>query len=273
MIMCGNWPVGVCSWSLQTDIAGIAAVMTDLGLSYVHLDIGPACGDDPDAFINAVKQQDWTISSTMLSFEQEDYSTLEMIKATGGIAPDDCWEVNKHRFLKAVSATAVLGVPFLSTHIGFLDHSDAEYAKKFYDRLRMMADAAAAANITLLMETGQEGAEDLSVFLKEMNHPSLGVNFDPANMILYDKGDPIEALKVLAPWIKHVHIKDANRTTAPGTWGSEEVWGTGQVGDQAFLAVLKEIGYNGVLAIEREAGDNRKGDVKIAIEKLCTFTG
>jgi sugar phosphate isomerase/epimerase len=208
----------------------------------------------------------------MIGFEQEDYSTLETIKATGGIAPDDCWEKNKQYFLRAICATAALDVRFLSTHIGFIDHTDGEYAKKFYDRIRTMADAAAAENIILLMETGQESAEDLKAFLEEMNHPSLGVNFDPANMLLYDKGDPIEALKVLAPWIKHVHIKDANRTTTLGTWGSEEVWGTGQVGDTAFLAALKEIKYNGVLAIEREGGDNRKGDVKIAIEKLCAFT-
>ncbi len=272
MIKCGSWPVGVCSWSLQTDVAGVAAAMAELGLDRVHLDVGPACGDNPDDSIRLVKQQDWTISSTMIGFEQEDYSTLETIKATGGIAPDDCWEKNKQRFLKAIRATAALDVRFLSTHIGFINHTDGAYAKKFYDRIRTIADAATAENIVLLMETGQESAEDLRTFLEEMNHPALGVNFDPANMILYDKGDPIEALKVLAPWIKHVHIKDANRTTTPGTWGSEEVWGTGQVGDQAFLAALKEIKYNGVLAIEREAGDNRKGDVKTAVERLTAFS-
>lgn len=273
MIKCGNWPIGVCSWSLQTDITGVAAAMAEMGLNTVHLNIGPACEDNPDAYIDLIKQQDWTISSMMIGFEQEDYSTLEMIKATGGVAPDDCWEVNKQRFLKAVGATAAAGVRYLSIHIGFLDHTDPAYAKKFYDRVRTMADAAAAENIVLLMETGQESADEMRVFVEELNHPAIGINFDPANMILYDKGDPIEALKILAPWIKHVHIKDANRTTTPGTWGSEVVWGTGQVGDQAFLAALKDIGYDGTLAIEREADDNRKGDVKTAIEKLRTFAG
>ena len=82
MIKCGSWPVGVCSWSLQTDVAGVAAAMAELGLNRVHLDVGPACGDNPDDYIRLVKQQDWTISSTMIGFEQEDYSTLETIKAT-----------------------------------------------------------------------------------------------------------------------------------------------------------------------------------------------
>jgi len=273
MIMCGNWPVGVCSWSLQEDIVGIAAAMRELGVEHVHLNVGPACGDNPDGYINCVKQQNWTTSSTMIAFEQEDYSSLDAIKLTGGIAPDDCWEKNRERFFKAVSATAALNVRFLSTHVGFIDHADPDYAKKFYDRVRTMADVAAAENIILLMETGQENAADLKAFLEEMNHPALGVNFDPANMILYDKDDPIEALKVLAPWIKHVHIKDANRTTMLGAWGSEEVWGTGQVGDQAFLAALKGIGFDGALAIEREAGDNRKDDIKTAGEKLRACAG
>jgi len=61
----------------------------------------------------------------------------------------------------------------------------------------------------------------------------VAVNFDPANMILYDKGDPIEAVRTLGPWIKHLHVKDATRTEQPGTWGAEVPWGTGQVGREA----------------------------------------
>jgi sugar phosphate isomerase/epimerase len=125
----------------------------------------------------------------------------------------------------------------------------------------------------LLLETGQETAEELREFMEKLNHPAIGVNFDPANMILYDKGNPIDAVRVLAPWIKHIHIKDATRTTQPGTWGAEVPWGDGQVGTEAFLNVLKEIGFEGVLAIEREAGDDRFGDIKLAAERLLGFNG
>lgn len=83
---------------------------------------------------------------------------------------------------------------------------------------------------------------ELRRFLEELNHPALAVNFDPANMILYDKGNPIEALQTLSPWIKHVHIKDAIRTQTPGTWGPEVPWGSGQVGGEKFLKTLKKIG-------------------------------
>jgi L-ribulose-5-phosphate 3-epimerase len=92
-------------------------------------------------------------------------------------------------------------------------------------------------------------------------------------MILYNKGEPIEAAKTLAPWIKHIHAKDALRTKVPGTWGQEVPWGTGQVGSTEFLKTLKEINFTGALAVEREAGDNRLNDIKIAIGALKNFAG
>ncbi|MHC4146795.1 MAG: sugar phosphate isomerase/epimerase family protein [Planctomycetota bacterium] len=170
-------------------------------------------------------------------------------------------------------ATVKLGVKYLSMHAGFVDESNAEYAKKFYDRIRTLADAAGDKDLMLLLETGQETAEELRQFMEELNHPAIGVNFDPANMILYDKGDPIAAVKVLAPWIKHIHIKDANRTEQPGTWGAEVPWGDGQVQPEKFLNALTEIGFDGALAIEREAGDDRPGDIKLAADRLCGIGG
>ena len=87
-------------------------------------------------------------------------------------------------------------------------------------------------------------------------------------MILYGKGNPTEAVKLLSPWIKHVHIKDAVAAEVPGTWGTEVPWGNGQVNPAAFLAALKEVGFGGALAIEREAGTSRMEDIKLAIERL-----
>jgi sugar phosphate isomerase/epimerase len=111
----------------------------------------------------------------------------------------------------------------------------------------------------------------LREFLEKLKHPALAVNFDPANMILYGKGNPVEAVSVLAPWIKHVHIKDAIRTKIKGQWGSEVVWGTGEVNTEKFLSILKQAGFKGALAIERESGDDRLGDIKSAVENLKMF--
>jgi sugar phosphate isomerase/epimerase len=270
---CKNWPVGVCSWSLQTDIAGVAQAMKDLGLEHVHLGVGEAVGEAGRECLEAIKAQDWTVTSTMIGFPQEDYSTLDTIKVTGGIVPDDSWEANRELFRGAAEVTVQLGVKYLSMHAGFIDESDKAHAAKVTERLRTLADVAADAGVILLFETGQETAQELAQFLETLDHKSVGVNFDPANMILYDKGDPIEAVRTLAPWIRHLHVKDATRTKEPGTWGAEVPWGDGEVGMAAFLSVLEEIKFDGAMAIEREAGDDRVGDIKVAMERLSAAGG
>lgn len=271
MIKCGNWPIGVCSWSFQTDVAGVAEAMDEIDVEHVHLAIAPAVGKEGKEYLDAIGKQSWVVSSTMVAFPQEDYSSLDKIRKTGGIAPDDCWEANRDLFLGAIDITADLGVKLISTHIGFIDHTRKEYAQKFYDRTNLLADAAADKGLELIMETGQESSVEMRQFLDKLNHPAVGINFDPANMILYDKGDPIEALHVLASWIKHVHIKDGIRTRTPGEWGAEVPWGDGEVRNEEFLRILRKVGFKGVLAIEREAGDDRFGDIAHATEILKSF--
>lgn len=271
MVKCGDWPVGICSWSLQAGIIQVGEAMQQLGIEHVHLAVRPVLEANGQEYLTTVQEQDWVIGSTMVDFPQEDYSTLESIKATGGIGPDEYWDKNRRLFLGAVAVTAELGVKYLSMHAGFIDQSQAEYAEKFLDRIRCLADAAAEKQIMLLLETGQETAEELKDFLEKLDHPAVGVNFDPANMILYDKGAPIEAVRALKPWIKNVHIKDAIRTTQPGIWGIEVPWGQGEVGGDTFLKALVEIDFEGLLAVEREAGENRLHDIRLAVETLSRF--
>ena len=271
MQLCKSWPISVCSWSFQKDIPEIASVMAAMGLEHINLGILPALGPDGDAYLDAVKAQNWTISAGMMNFDYEDYSTLDTIKATGGIAPDEQWPASGEAFAKAAKITKELGSDYIMSHVGFLDHNDEVYAKKFYDRVRYLGDAAADAGVTLLMETGQESSDDLKRFVETLDHDSVRINFDPANMILYNKDNPISAFKKLAPWVKHVHIKDAVRTSVPGTWGSEVVWGEGEVNSFAFLNALEECGYDGCVAVEREAGDQRVADIATAVRRLRAF--
>jgi sugar phosphate isomerase/epimerase len=163
-----------------------------------------------------------TIVSGMFGCVGEDYSTMETIRATGGIAPDATWAQN----LKNIKATAALaarmGLKLVTFHAGFLPHDESDpHFAKMLKRLGEVADIFAAEKISLGLETGQETAPALAALLQKLARPNIGVNFDPANMILYDKGNPIEALRVLGPWIQQVHIKDGNRTKVPGTWGAE----------------------------------------------------
>ena len=132
------------------------------------------------------------------------------------------------------------------------------------NRLGQVSDAFQRANILVGLETGQETAASLAAVLTRLNRQNVCVNFDPANMILYDKGDPVEAVHVLGKWIKQVHLKDATRTTVPGQWGAEVPVGTGEVPWTGFFAALNRLNFSGSLVIEREAGTQRVQDIRRA---------
>jgi sugar phosphate isomerase/epimerase len=123
------------------------------------------------------------------------------------------------------------------------------------DTLARAGQLAREKRVTLAFETGQETASLLRRTLDDLQAPNLKVNFDPANMLLYDMGDPIRAVEVLGPDIRSVHVKDAIRPTAPGEWGQEVPLGEGDVDIRKFVRALKRVGYSGPLVVEREVGD------------------
>ena len=106
--------------------------------------------------------------------------------------------------------------------------------------------------------------------LDDLKAPNLKVNFDPANMLLYDMGDPIRAVEILGTDIQSVHVKDARRPTTPGTWGEEVPLGQGEVNIKRFVQTLKKVGYTGSLVVEREVGDQagRLKDVAMGLAYL-----
>ena len=271
MIKCGDWPIGICSWSIGNDLKAMTDIRERKGVSHLSLWLSPIVEKGGGDFLDAIEKDGWVINSTMVSFSQEDYSSLETIRRTGGIVPDDCWDVNRGHVFDVIELTAKLGVKYLTFHAGFIDPDDSRCRAALADKMRTLADAAAERSIMLLMETGQERAAELRRFLEEIDHSSIGVNFDPANMILYGKGDPVEAVKILLPWIKQFHIKDAVSTKVAGSWGSEVVWGSGQAGGESFLAAVKETDFAGSIMIEREAGTDRVDDICSTAEKLKRF--
>lgn len=192
----------------------------------------------------------------------EDYSTLESIRTTGGIAPDPAWAQNLKNIRTTATLAETLGLKLVTFHAGFFPHNeeDPDFTKML-ERLTVVAEIFAGKNIRLALETGQESASALAALLQTLNHPNLGVNFDPANMILYGKGDPIEAVRILGPRVWQVHIKDATHTKTPGTWGAEVVVGTGDVDWKNFFASLKKNNFTGGFVIEREAGNQRMADL------------
>lgn len=267
--------IGVCSWSLQaTGPENLAEKVNALGLKKVQLGLTPH-RDDPGAWDGVqeiLAASGIEIVSGMYSTVGEDYTTPATIRKTGGVVPDEHWEENLHLARITAALAGQMGLKAANAHAGFLPHDPADPDfDKLCGRVLILAEVFAEQGVTLLMETGQETAETLLAFLGEMKArgaENIAVNFDPANMILYDMDDPIEALRALAPHVKQVHVKDAKRTKVKGDWGEEVIVGTGEVDWNAFVRILAEADFEGGYIFEREAGDNRVGDIAQGIVAL-----
>jgi sugar phosphate isomerase/epimerase len=254
--------IGACSWSLQVkSIPELKRLMAQLGIDVVQI----ACGDphhasweEGDRLAEVARGAGLRMTGAMLGFPGEDYTSPRTIQKTGGLGnPADRPERLK-RLEWALERTRDLGLEDLMLHAGFIPEPDDPDRKPFLDTLRRVGELAKARAVTIAFETGQETADLLRRTLDELKCPNLKVNFDPANMLLYDKGDPIRAVEVLGPDIRSVHVKDANRPTTPGEWGAEVPLGAGQVNIRRFVQTLKKVGYRGPLCIEREFGNQEE---------------
>lgn len=257
--------IGVCSWSLQAESpAAQVRRVVEAGVPGVQLALEPLRGGG------------WTLAETrdalavagigiwsgMMQTRDEDYSTLASIRETGGVRSDEHWAANLAAAQQNARLARDLGIRLITLHAGFLPHEPRDPLRRvMVQRLREMVDRFADQGARVAFETGQETAETMLDVLQELDRPLAGVNFDPANMILYGVGDPIEALRKLAPHVVQIHVKDAVATRTPGTWGDEVPVGMGDVDWPVFFDVLHTQRIRCDLMIEREAGDDRVGDI------------
>jgi sugar phosphate isomerase/epimerase len=266
--------LGVCSWSLQVGSIGeLKGFLRRLGINLVQI----ACGDphhasweEGDNLPAIARESGILMSAAMLGFPGEDYTTPQTIKETGGFGKP-AWRAERlERLDWALDRTLALGLHDLTLHAGFLPEADDPDRSAMLDTLAKAADRAGRKGVTLCFETGQETADLLRRTLNDLASPNTKVNFDPANMLLYDMGDPIRAVELLGPDIRSVHVKDARRPRAKGQWGEEVPLGQGEVDIPRFIKTLKAVGYHGPLVIEREVGDQagRLRDVAAGLDFL-----
>ncbi|MCC6421078.1 MAG: sugar phosphate isomerase/epimerase [Gemmataceae bacterium] len=254
--------IGVCSWSLQVkSVAELRKLLDRLGINVVQIACGDphhASWDEGDRLPEVAKAAGFQMTGAMLGFPGEDYTTPATIQKTGGLGDPALRPERLQRLQWALDRTLALGLSDLMLHAGFIPEPGNPDRKPFLDTLAKVSDLAKAKGVTVAFETGQETADLLRKTLDELKCPNLKVNFDPANVLLYDMGDPLRAVEILGPDIRSVHVKDANRTTTPGTWGEELPLGQGQVNIRQFIKALKKVGYCGSLCIEREVGDQEQ---------------
>lgn len=254
--------IGVCSWSLQvTSIPELKGFLDRLGIDVVQIACGDphhASWDEGDAMPAAARAAGFRMSGSMLGFPGEDYTTPQTIEKTGGFGDPATRPERLERFRWGLQRTKELGLSDMMLHAGFIPEVGDPGRTSFLDTLAQVADLARREGITVAFETGQESSALLRRTLDDLKAPNLKVNFDPANMLLYDKDDPIRSVELLAPDIRSVHVKDANRPTRKGSWGEEVPLGQGQTDTKRFVQTLKKVGYRGPLCIEREVGNQEE---------------
>jgi L-ribulose-5-phosphate 3-epimerase len=263
--------LAVCSWSLEpASTDDLLKKLAATGLRRLQIALDPVRENRSGAWTDPASKaaaQGVTFVSGMMGTIGEDYTTLDSIRRSGGVVPDATWPDNWKNIQANADLAERLGLKLVTFHAGFLPHEEKDPAfARLQDRVRRIADLFQARGIALGLETGQEVADTLALFLRKLDHRGVGVNLDPANILLYDKGDPVAAVRTLGPWLKQCHLKDAVRTRVPGTWGEEVVLGTGQVDWKAFFEALSEAAFAGNLCIEREAGTRRVADIRTARE-------
>lgn len=266
--------IGVCSWSLKCqDIDELIGTVRKLGLCHIQLALAPLlAGGAPevDKALRAFEKGGICLTAGMIGFPGEAYKSIATIRQTGGVLPDALWPQRLEILEKAAKAAQRLLLPVVSTHIGFVPASNEPGYETVVERVRQSADMFKQHGLLLLMETGQESAPGLLQFLNDVARPNVGINFDPANMILYGSGNPVDAVRVLGRHVHHVHIKDALPSSKPGVeWGEEVPFGKGHVNALAFVESLRYGGYRGPLVIEREAGATRVADIHHAVSVLA----
>lgn len=264
--------IGVCSWSLQpSSPEDLAHKVRECGLSSVQLALDPLLtGDwDLEETITTLHCNSIEILSAMVQTKGEDYTTLNTIRETGGLRPSEHWESNLALAREAGPMCQKLGVELVTFHAGFMPHEDSN--PEFWsirDRVLEFAHCFHARDVRVALETGQESAETLLFFLEQLGSAAIGVNFDPANMILYGMGDPTAALSMLHKHTFQIHLKDATQTDTPGRWGTETPVGKGHVDWTAIFETIAQHAIGVDMCFEREADNSRVRDISDGLEYL-----
>jgi sugar phosphate isomerase/epimerase len=272
MNMDTNLEIGVMVNNLEPDRLRAFEVAARHGFRYVHTSALPEkwlTGPERANYMAAARSSAVTIGTMFVGFDGQSYVDLPTIRRTVGLVNPATGEPRTGVALAYCDLAHELGVNSLAAHAGFLPPSRGLPGyQTLVAAVRAILDRCARYGQTFHLETGQEPAEVMLQFLRDVNRPNLGVNFDPANLLLYDTDDPSRALEQLAPYVWGVHCKDGRRPSVAGELGFEVPIGQGDVNFPVFLEKLLGLGYRRPLVIEREQGPRVLQDVLQARQYL-----
>ena len=184
--------------------------------------------------------------------------------ATIGVVPPKTRAARINALRQVSDFAKQLGIGQVQTHCGFIpeDPADPLYPQTV-DAIRKVAEHCHGNDQHFLMETGQETPTTMSRVIRDVNLPNLAVGLDTANLILYGKANPVDAVDILGKHVRSVHAKDGKWPTDPSKLGEEVMIGKGLVDFKTVFTKLHKLGYTGAVTIEREtSGPQQIEDVK-----------
>ena len=251
-----DWDIGVFA-SIDAGLGVKLEVASELKIPTIQLHAPHRTSRTPEQaerFMARLEELNIQLTAVFGGFDGESYADIPTVERTVGLVPAETRAARLQEMKEISDFARLLGCEVIALHLGFVPHdtTSASY-QEVIDVTRQLCDHATRNDQAVHLETGQETADGLLTFLTNVQRNNLFINFDPANMILYGTGEPIEALKKVGKYVKSVHCKDGTWSDQPGvTWGREVALGEGQVNFEAYLTALRDIGYRGPLTIERE---------------------
>ncbi|HEY2148854.1 MAG TPA: sugar phosphate isomerase/epimerase family protein [Pirellulales bacterium] len=251
-----TWPIGVFA-SIDAGLGVKLEVAHELGVPTIQLHAPHRATRTPEnasRFLARLAELGIRLTAVFGGFEGESYADIPTVARTVGLVPPATRSARLAEMKEIADFAKRLDCPVVALHLGFVPHDRSlPLYREVLDVTRDLCDHCRGNGQALHLETGQEPADALLQFIKDVERDNQFVNFDPANMILYGVGNPIDALEIIGRYVRSVHCKDAKWAARPGEeWGQEVPLGEGDVGFETYLRTLDRLGYTGPLTIERE---------------------
>jgi len=249
-----------------------AESLTNLGLNCVQLgcwDSTILTADNAKKAIKILEEQKIRCSSVWAGWSGPAVWDSIDGPLTLGLVPEAYRFIRMKELIIAADFAALAGSPNIVTHVGFIpENPSLPGYREVVQSVRHVALYCKKLGLDFNFETGQETPTTLMRTINDIGLDNVGINLDPANLICYGRGNPIDALDIFDGYIRGVHIKDADYPKDDFyKLGAERPVGEGSVNFSVFLPKLLSKGYTGDLYIEREIeGEQQIKDIKMAIE-------
>lgn len=227
----------------------------------------PAANQASDAFFELFRKYDMTVPTMFLSYAGQNWADP---KNGIGVFPLPTRTERMLLSCRQMEWAARYGIKLIACHAGFVPEEKGEFYARLVSDMKQLLRFAASYGQEFLFETGTETPEALRQLLEDLDEPNAGINFDPANLLIYNNGSPAELAEKLSSRIRVVHCKDANYPAEGAVRGRETPLGKGGT---HFVELLKRLlagGFRGPLIIEREipAGPEQEKDITEAVQLL-----